>query len=84
MHPVVVLVAYLHDAIEHQPSLPADLAEYYQDELERHLQFSIRAQRDDAHPHDPCPAASLRAETGAGSGSWPAANHAATDGWPDN
>lgn len=79
-HSVGVLVAYLRDAIEHQPALPTDLAQSFQDELERHLQFSARVKRDDPHGQDPHRAAPPRTATGTMPGSWPAASHAAADG----
>jgi hypothetical protein len=84
MHPVAAVVAYLCEAIEHQPALSADLAQRYQDELERHLQFSVQALRDDARAHDPYRAASPRAATDTGLAAWWAAGHADADGWPDS
>jgi hypothetical protein len=58
-HSVGVLVAYLRDAIEHQPALPTDIAQSFQDELERHLQFSVRTLRDNEHGRAPRRAASV-------------------------
>jgi hypothetical protein len=79
MHPVAVLVAHLHDAIEHQAGLPVGLAHRYQDELERHLQFSVRALRADKQGHEPGRAVSARAATGTAPGVGPAPSPAAVD-----